>query len=311
MRIVLPGALPDPSQARDLLPHLLKAAPLLVAWLERSHATSIVADPAQTYCTAWEYWQLQQRNFHPRAGQSDSAGLGPLLAGSDPSSADDPVWLLELTHMSPSRDGAVLIPSGELNITTEESDALLRATQDLFADTDFSLSPSSTTRWRITLPEGYFPLCPSPELVSTTTVNDWWRQDLADRPWRRLANEVQMLWFDHTVNQKRYDQGQVPINNVWLFGGARPSQLTEPSATSITPKLDFSLLQPARAQDWNTWLQTMRTLDTEQFSSLNQQSEVVLIGYDQIIRYTTENRFWKRWQPGIKESWKKWWSPQN
>ena len=313
MRIVLPGALPDPREAQELLPHLLKAAPNLVKWLERSHALRIVADPAQTHCTVWEYWRLQQYGFKPEGEQRHSAGLGPLLAnGSGISTPDEPIWLLELTHISPSRDGAVLIPANDLALTRDHSDALFEAAQSLFANTGFSIAPCSVTHWRVALPDNYAPVLPSAQLVSTTTVNEWWRQDLAGRPWRRLANELQMLWFDHPVNQERHEQGQVPVNSVWLFGGAHRSQFDIKPDVSLTDiHRDDRLLGLMYAQDWGRWLQSMGELDTEVFASLNSQSEVTLIGRDQFVTHTTENRFWKHWLPGSRESWKKWWSPQN
>lgn len=312
MRIVLPGALPDTREARELLPHLLKAAPNLVKWLERSYATRIVADPAQTYCTAWEYWHLLQHGFKPENGQVSSAGLGPMLAQATQTQSDDPVWLVELAHISPSRDGAVLIPASDLALTQEHSDALFQAAQPLFADTGFSIHPCSTLHWRVELPAGYAPLCPSPQLVSTTTVNEWWRQDLEGRPWRRLANELQMLWFDHTVNQKRYEQEQVPVNGVWLFGGARCSQFDiNPGTPLVDVHADHRLLSPMLSQDWSSWLQRFTELDAELAPALNTLSDISLIGRDQFVTYTTENTFWKHWLPGTRESWKKWWSPQN
>lgn len=312
MRIVLPGALPDPREARELLPHLAKAAPSLLAWLARSRATCIVADPAKTYCTAWEYWQLLQHGFIPQPEQTFSAGLGPLLGHSVQTAADKPIWLVELSHISPSRDGAVLVPARELAISAAESDALLQSARGLFNDTGFSLYPCSAEHWRIEIPADFQPLCPSPELVAITTVNDWWRQDPDGRSWRRLANEVQMLWFDHPVNQKRADQGQMPINNVWLFGGARRAQFTiTPDAHASDVHVDRCLLAPMLAQDWSRWLGLMEQLDSELFRTLDGTSEVDMIGRDRIISYTTENRFWKQWYPGTKESWKKWWSPQN
>jgi len=312
MRIVLPGALPDPRTARELLPHLPKTAPNLVAWLEQSRASRIVADPAHTYCTAWEYWQLLEHDFTPGPDQRYSAGLGPLFADTSAPLPDTGIWLVELTHLSPSRDGAVLIPARELNITAGQSDALFRAAQPFFDETGFSVHPCTPTHWQVTLPEGYTPTFPSPQLVSTTTVNDWWRQDTADRPWRRLANELQMLWFDHPVNQQRYEQGQVPINNVWLFGGARLAQFgTAPGNASAVSDVDLRLLEPALAQNWNRWLELMGELDGDVFGRLDRQSRITLTGLDQILNCTAEHRVWKRMLPGSKEAWKKWWLYQN
>lgn len=310
MRIVLPGALPDPHEARELLAHLQKAAPALIKWLERAHATRIVADPAQTYCTAWEYWRILQHNFTPAQGQVYAAGLAPLLLDVTELASGTPVWLLELTHVSPSRDGAVLIPANDLSLTPEQSEALFRSAQPLFTDTGFHLHSGSTTHWRVDLPSGYAPACASPQLVSTSTVNDWWEQDAAGRPWRRLANELQMLWFDHPINQARYEQGQVPVNNLWLFGGACTRQFSRmPDTRTDDAHHDKRLLGPMLTKDWGRWLQVMHELDTELSTRLNNESEVILIGHDQIITLVTEKKFWLRWQPRLRDSWKKWWSP--
>src|SRR5690606_7128776 len=137
---------------------------------------------------------------------------------------DQPVWLVELVHVSPSRDGAALLPASQLAITPEHSVALFESVLTLFAEAGFHLSPSGTCHWRITLPNGYAPVCASPALVSITSVNDWWPQDIASRPWRRLSNEVQMLWFEHPVNLERAQQGLPPVNSLWLFGGAQARQ---------------------------------------------------------------------------------------
>jgi hypothetical protein len=38
-------------------------------------------------------------------------------------------------------------------------------------------------------------------------------------PWRKLLNEVQMLLFNHPLNQARELRGEPVINSVWLWGG--------------------------------------------------------------------------------------------
>lgn len=310
MRIVLPGALPEPRQARELTAWLHKTAPCLVAWLERSRATRMVADPVHTYCTAYEYWKLLQHGFEPHADQRISAGLGPTL--TDTTATDDPVWLVELVHISPSRDGAVLIPAKELDITPEQSVALFESAKALFDDSVFELHACGTMHWRITPPPDYVPECASPELVSISTVNDWWRQDEAGRPWRRLSNELQMLWFDHPVNQARQELGQVPINSVWLFGGAKPSQLGVPGNAALEgTQVHTNLLAPFRSQDWGAWLEALARLESELFSPTRDQPEIVMIGDDRLVTLTPDRRLWARLLPGTKDTWKKWWSPQN
>ena len=49
--------------------------------------------------------------------------------------------------------------------------------------------------------------------------------------WHGLLNEIQMLLFDHAVNQAREAHGALPINSVWLWGGGRVAgQLARPFA---------------------------------------------------------------------------------
>src|SRR5690606_8518344 len=225
MRIVLPGALPDPREARELIPYLQKTAPTLFGWLEHAQARILDADPAGTGCTPFEYWQLRARGFEPEDGQNFATGLGPMRASALQNASvapDDAVWLAELVHVSPSRDGAALLTARELSITHEQSVALFASVRESFADAGFMLHETDGDFWRVELPDSFRPQCASPVLVSLTSVNDWWPQGMDARPWRKLVNEVQMLWFDHPVNQQRYQQGLLPVNSLWLYGGGRP-----------------------------------------------------------------------------------------
>ncbi|MCC2596804.1 hypothetical protein LKR43_10680 [Pusillimonas sp. MFBS29] len=313
MRIVLPGALPHPREARELTSHLQTSAPTLSGWLQQGRARMIPADPAKSGCTPFEHWQLLAHGFRAEGEQNFATGLGPLWA-QDVAEQDQPVWLVELVHVSPSRDGAALLPASELAVTPEHSVALYESVLDLFAEAGFHLSPSDTSHWRITLPEGYTPACASPTLVSLTSVNDWWPQDIASRPWRRLSNEVQMLWFEHPVNQQRYQQGLAPINSLWLFGGAQARQLSGTQALSDTHYYG-DLQEFSVKQDWGGWLASLEQLEKRVFAPLanGKMPDLVLTGADRIVELsppTTLGR-WAQWLPGSRNTWSRWWSPQN
>jgi len=51
--------------------------------------------------------------------------------------------------------------------------------------------------------------------------------------WRTLLNEVQMLLFDHPVNQARELRGEPVINSVWLWGGGCLPEAGEKSRRTI------------------------------------------------------------------------------
>lgn len=313
MQIVLPGALPDSNAARELIPYLLKTAPTLVAWLQNSRASVRAADPVSTGCTPYEQWLLEQNGFQAHAGQNLNAGLGPLWADKV-TKRDQPIWLAELVHVSPSRDGAALLPASELHITPEQSAALFESAQNLFEGSGFTFYPTGTERWTLEPTAGFAPHCASPDLVSISTVNDWWPQDIEARPWRRLVNELQMLWFDHPVNQARYKLGQVPINSLWLFGGASADQLKNPSGHGDVQVFN-TLSAHSLAQDWGGWIAALGDLENTVFKPLAQRQpapELVLLGREKFVEIKPSAlRKWTQWLPGSRDTWRKWWSPQN
>ena len=312
MQIVLPGALPDPREARELTPHMLKAAPTLARWLEQSRATVTQANPGVSGCTSYERWQLAARGFVPGRGQNFCAGLGPLW-GADPAAPDapdTPVWLAELVHVSPSREGARLLAASQLDIAPDESVALFEAAHSAFQGSGFQARPLDTQHWRIAIEGDFSPVCASPRLVSLSSVNEWWPQDTAARPWRKLVNELQMTWFEHPVNLARQERGLPPINSLWLFGGARPEQF--PTAHKTEPfQVHEELLGPMLAHDWSAWLQALGELEARVLRpSASSRPGLVLLGGDKYVELTSRGRL-AALLPGARSSWRSWWSPRD
>ena len=316
MQIVLPGGLVDSAIAPTLAPHVEEKAPRLTEWLRHAQAAETRAAVAETLCTPLEYWWLRENHFEPRPGQVPAAGLAALHArdigaqADAPSTPDagQPLWLAQLVHVAPARDGAALIPAGELEITPDESLALFESAAEFFEGSGFDAVRFDTQHWRVAMPEGYDPQCASPALVSTTSVNDWWKQDVAGRPWRRLINELQMLWFDHSVNRDREARGLRPVNSLWLYGGAAPEQLKRGPSQTPEPRVLRSLQGPALVQDWGSWLMALEQLDAEVLAGLNASSRVVLTGEDRIVELTPGNANWLNKLLNRKRDWKKWWS---
>lgn len=311
MRIVLPGALPDPPEARELVSHLEQNAPTLAHWFRIARAHSTEADPALTGCTPFEYWQLMQHRFTPEPGRNFATGLGPLYAGLA-TDASQPVWLAELVHVSPSRDGAALLPANELGIAPDHSVALLESVQTMAEESGFRFELLDAGLWRAYLPRNCSPdIVASPAIVSLSSVNDWWQQDAASRPWRKLVNEIQMLWFDHPVNQQRYQRQQVPVNSLWLFGGAKATQLATPEANNenmVYPQL----LDAANRHDWGLWLQELNKLEASVFKPRagGTLPRLVLTGSRRIVSLEPRSGLMAL-LPKNKTSWRSWWSPQH
>lgn len=305
MQIVLPGALPDSGAARELISWLPERAPTLLRWFENASATVTHSDPAHTRCTPAEHWLLDAHGFQPAPAQHLSAGLAPMRAQS--AEGDEPVWLGELIHLAPSRDGAALLPARALDIRPEHAQGLLASAQEVLADSPFVFTPDTARQWRVRLPEGFLPESTSPALVSISSVNDWWTQDVAGRPWRQLVNALQMQWYEDPVNQARAAEGLAPINSLWLYGGARPSQLARRAVDEVL--VDERLQAPALAQDWGGWLAALQALEAEVLSAQPTQPTLVLTGNDRYITLQARHGLLARFAG--KQNWRRWWSSQS
>lgn len=318
MLIALPGALPPPSVATALAGPFAEHAPHLAAWLARGSAHVTTCHPEQARCTPWEAWQLNQAGFIPAPGQEWASGLGPwcaTVAGTSANTAlapDEPVWLAELVHMAVSTEGAALVPAERLDITQAESAELYRLVAQALPDSDFSLEPLSPTQWRVRPKVPVPSTLVSPALAATGLVHHWWPQDDAMRPWRRLLNEIQMLWHDAAPNVERETKGQLTLNGLWLYGGATPwpALPAQPAWRVID-----DLVGPAREEDWHAWLQAWHTIDERDLATLATQdpaAQIVLFGTTRHVTLTSSARpSWLRWLDALplpKKNWNDWWS---
>ncbi|MGB3835704.1 hypothetical protein [Castellaniella sp.] len=300
MHIVIPGAWPEPEVAGELAGHVAQRAPALAAWMAHS-TTAITQSPAaDTWCMPHEHWLLKACNFNPAEAEHISAGLGPLRGAP----ADkEPVWLAELVHMAPSRDGAALLPARVLDITPEQSHALWETAKDYLQESGLELEALTTDTWRVRWPQAVTLPCASPALVATSAVNDWWPQEAVARPWRQLANTLQMAWYEHPANQARAALGQAPVNSLWLYGGAGQSQLGRTPPNDI--QTDFSLYDLAISQQWGEWIEALARLDQQLFTQLTTQpASLILSGRNRYVELSAHTGWFARWRT---QDWRRWW----
>lgn len=309
--IVLSEALAPPAIAADLLKQFPTYAPNLLQYLDQCQSQRLRPNLEQNRCTALEFWQIEQAQFNASTAKHNAA-LALLLATQaekkpDPTS-HSPFWLVELIHMAPSRDGAALIPADQLDINDAQSQALLESAQALCDDTPFTLQAWSTTHWQLSSQIELPPIFASPQLVSRSAVNDWWDQDPRTKAWRRFVNELQMLYFNHPVNQQRQSLQLPPINSLWPIGGLSPASW-QPQPHSL---LHFhELTQAYLRQDWGTWLQQLQTIDQALPPLLVEQPQIILSNTEQLLSASPHPvRFWHRFIPPTS-TWRTHWLAQS
>lgn len=327
MLIVIPGALPALPVAAELAKLLPERAPTLHRWLLAGSAQPAAFDVRAQGCTAFESWQLQRAGYQPEPGLLQGAGLGPLLAAADEARAQpgrptqaapqsqthgQPVWLAELVHLALGADQANMLDPGQMDLRAEETAALLDTARPLFDGTGFTVHALSPQRWRLSLPEGLRPQTASPQVVAGHRINEWWRQDAATRPWRRLLNEIQMAWHEHPVNDARAARGAAPVNALWLYGGGTPWSIAPAGTERILTELDA----PQRTGDWSAWLDALSALDAQHLRPLagkqgvpDTPTELLLLGDDRRVTLSLKPRGGLLGLlPAPKKNWSAWWS---
>lgn len=120
-------------------------------------------------------------------------------------------------HLIADRDTLVLAPTHGLGLSKTEADALIHAFNQHFIDEGYVLWCATATEWYLGSSRQWRLNFPRLEQAEATNCRDAWQKGKDAQAWRKLLNEVQMLWFSHDTNQQREQQGLLPINGLWVM----------------------------------------------------------------------------------------------
>ena len=129
---------------------------------------------------------------------------------------------IEPVHIHAARDHLVLTSTQILDIQAAEADALFDSVKDIFAEMSTVTHRSMPHKWFIESQA-----LQTLSTVSTTqaegrNIDHWMPSDTSiegvARQWRKWQNEIQMIWFNHPVNEARQAEGMLSINSVWISG---------------------------------------------------------------------------------------------
>ncbi len=164
-----------------------------------------------------ETW-LRQR-FALRAEESVAASVA-LGKGNSPGAL-----VVRLVHLHAGLDHLTLSPFETLQVSESESRALFEDTARWLATEPVTLRWLEPDSWELLEhdPERSRFLTLSGASMARAAgrnIDIWLPAGPSAREWRRLMNEVQMLWHDHPVNQDRASRGLPAVNALWLEGTA-------------------------------------------------------------------------------------------
>ena len=136
--------------------------------------------------------------------------------------AEGQAWgLLSPGHWLMGRDHLTLLAPDDLALEADESRAFFDAVRPLFESEGWQLHWGAPARWYAqhdTLAQ-----VPTVSLDRVVGRNpDLWMPNHAQaRLIRRLQSEVQMLLYQHPLNEQREQRGLLTVNSFWLSGAGR------------------------------------------------------------------------------------------
>jgi hypothetical protein len=146
---------------------------------------------------------------------------------------------IEPVHIHAARDHLVLTSTQILDIQASEANALFDSVKDIFAEMSDVTHRS--------LPQKWFIESSALESLSTVStaqaegrnIDHWMPSDTSTegvaRQWRKWQNEIQMIWFNHPVNEARQAEGMLSINSIWISGNGKLADI-KPDARLLQAK---------------------------------------------------------------------------
>ncbi len=162
------------------------------------------------------------------------------------------------------------IAMGNLPLTDfseAESRALMASMQPYFEEDGITLQFDNTTRWLAYSPMFDGIATASLDRVMGRNLENWMPRDANAAALRRLQNEMQMLLYNHPVNEARSSRRVPAVNSFWLNGTGRLSS-SLPAPNAPAPIVIDTLREAALKEDWVDWTRAWQQLDTQECAAL-------------------------------------------
>jgi hypothetical protein len=245
------------------LPHLQA----LLSLLQRQHVLQDTG-PAALHLPN-ERLQAQALGWAPDAPTLPWAAWHQAQQGQP--SASPQAWMTPC-HWQIGMDQVVMADPAHLRLSDDESQQLLQAMQPFLQEDGLQVTWHSALRWHAQgalladLPTA------SLDRVIGQNVKDWLPNSPAARPLQRLQSEMQMLLYNHPVNDARDARRQHTVNAFWLHGAGTLPAVTPSAGPPMTETVTVSdvLRSSVLHGDMQAWQQAWQQLDATAVADLLQ-----------------------------------------
>lgn len=285
--LVLPFALPPPELATDLVRAL--KTPALAALLSRTSAHLVTAANPAARALPHESWLAHALGL---AVEEKPAFAGAAMRAFGLSEADGDWFIVNPAHFEITRSHLLLHDLRRLGLSDTHSRALFDAAKPYFDEAGHTLLYGDANNWFMRAKDWIALDTATPDAAAGMNLTDWLPAGEQSRLYRKLQNEVQMLWHEHPANREREARGLSTINAFWPWAGA-PASSSAPAVplcaraapawlAAVADTLPFSavldqqaprtiyycdqLSESAIATEWAGWLAAMQQLEDEVFA---------------------------------------------
>jgi hypothetical protein len=325
--LVLPFALPPPELAQDLL-RVLKA-PALAGLLSRPSRQGQAAADDTIRALPHEAWLARKLNL---SGDGKAAFARAAMRGFGLPVTDGTWHIVNPTHIEISRSHLLMTDARQLQLSGEQSRALFDIARPYFEESGMALLYGDAHTWFLRADSWADLDTSTPDSAAGMNLTDWLPRGAQSVAYRKLQNEIQMLWFEHAVNSARESTGLATINGFWPWATAAdappaPRALATIGAPSWIDALAShkdmapadaaglpdgaivycdTLSQWAIAAEWAGWLQHLQQLDETLLAPLLEamnkgriaRLQLVLTRRERIAESSTskmaQRQFWRR-----------------
>ena len=166
----------------------------------------------------------------------DQLPIAPVLLLGQSDQAVNPneiIACLQPVHLHATRDHLILMAQSQIDLTANESASLLQVALP-FIEEDFRSKVLFQGQRDWFISAGPFASLATHSIEQAHGRNiDWWmprdtNESGIAKLWRKLQNEIQMLWHIDPVNQEREQRGYPSINSLWISGIGKLADIQTP-----------------------------------------------------------------------------------
>ena len=172
--------------------------------------------------------------------------IAPLTLQADGVPAGVDYWLrADPVSISMQRDQTIL--QADLALSSEEAGQLCASLNAHFMEDGLRFLAPHPQRWYLQLEhEQAMQTYPLPQVVGADMHAHLPYGKDALR-WHSVMNEIQMLFYEHAVNQAREQRGESPVSGVWLWGAGKLAEIMPQPFTRMAgdSELAFAFAQAA------------------------------------------------------------------